>query len=84
LSKLFPGKFHPSFERNLKVHDSQKWVDSIFFLDNAVEQVFVGQLLVLVLDTQGDQVYSVLCLQLKDLHFLINFHVAILSPHASV
>lgn len=43
LLELHLSDLQPSFKGNLKVHDGKEWVDSIFLLDQAVEDVFVAK-----------------------------------------
>jgi len=85
LSEPLLGKFDPCFHRNLEVHNSQERVNSIFFLDDSINNIIILQvLLTFVLLFEGHQVNFKLRFQLKDLHLLVDFHITVLSAHASV
>lgn len=85
LSEPLFRKLNPSFHRDLEVHYSQEWIDTIFFLDNSVNNIVIFKvLLALVLLFKRHQVDFKLCLELKDLHLFVNFHVSVFSAHASI
>lgn len=84
LFHCFSGEFHPCLEGNLKVHYSKEWVDTVFFLDDTVENVLIRKLHVLVLNAQCNQVNSILGFKLENLHLFVDLHVTVFSPHASI
>jgi hypothetical protein len=83
-SQPFSCKFHPSLERDLKVHHREEWIDTVLLFDDAVENVFIGQLFGLVLNIESYQVDSILSLQLENLHFLSNLHISVFPSHAPI
>ena len=74
----------PSLERNLEVHDSEEWINAVLLLDYSIENFIIADLCTLPLGSYSLHVDRKLCSELKDLHFLIDLHVSILSSHAPV
>lgn len=59
-SQPFSCKFHPSLERDLKVHHRKEWIHTVLLFHDTVEDVFIGQLFGLVLNIESYQVDSIL------------------------
>jgi len=77
--------FKPGFESNFEVHYRQERVYSIFFLNDPIEDFVVRDCLIFFVHLLLSlHVYRKLSSQLEYLHFLINLHVPVLSPHAPV
>jgi hypothetical protein len=82
---LLLGHFQPSFERNFKVHNCQEWIHTIFFLNDPVENLLVTDLAsAFFLRSLSFHVDIELSSELKDLHFLVDLHVSVLSSHTSI
>ena len=85
LLHLNAGILYPCLEGDLEVHHCQERVNSILLLNDAIENIIVIEpLKPLVLDHEGLLVDLELGSKFKDLHLLVYFEVAILSPHAPV
>ena len=85
LVKLSPCCFEPSFERYFNVHNFKEWVDATLLFDDPVIDIFITNIHpALVLNVQSHHENLKLCPQLKDLHFLVDLHITVLSSHASV
>ena len=85
LQKSDFGMLEPCLVSDFEVHLRHERIDSIFFANNVSVKLIIrhrfGGLWRFLL---RHQVYFILCFELEDLHFSIDLHAAILSPHASV
>jgi len=77
--------FKPGFESNFEVHYRQERVYSIFLLNDPIEDFVVRDCLIFFVHLLLSlHVYRKLSSQLEYLHFFINLHVPVFSPHAPV
>jgi len=77
----------PRLKRDSEVHDRQERVYTIRFHDQVGDNfvtIHVNLTFVLALCGSRHQIYAVLCPQLENLHFLVDFHIAIFSFHAPI
>lgn len=81
--QYLPCSPQPSSIRDLKVHHGQERIDPILLFNEPTIEFFLAQL-TFILHYSGDHIYSILCSQFKDLHFLIDFHVPIFASHTSI
>lgn len=81
---VFPSMFDPGLNRNLEVHDCQKWIVSINFSCNAFYDFIFTYKLVVSLCLCTHFKYSDLIFKFDNLHFLVDFHSTIFPSHASI
>jgi hypothetical protein len=83
-SNVLPSHFQPRFVRDFEIHDCEEWIDLVLLFDDTVKDLIIVNDLALSLLLPSCKEDRELRSQLKNLHSLVDFHVAVLLSHTSV